>query len=154
VRVDDEERESVWAMARRGARVDAGWRVVTEEVARAFIDAGGFTHPLFTDPAVARERGFASTPVPNQALLLVMGGMVERTGLLVRGVRALTGYDEVAFPRRVCAGDTVHLEVELTGAEPGPEPGLGSVVARMVASVDGEVACVALARHVVETDPA
>ena len=151
--MDESDRESVWAMARRGARVDAGSTVVTEEVARAFIDAGGFSHPLFTDPAVALERGFTSTPVPNQALLLVMGGMVERTGLLVRGVRALTGYDEVAFPRRVCAGDTVHLEVELTGAEPGPEPGLGTVVARMTASVEGQAACVALARHVVEIPP-
>ena len=150
----DGDRESVWAMARRGARVDAGSTVVTEEAVRAFVAAAGFTHPLFTDPAVARERGFTSSPLPNQAILLVMGGLVERSGLLVRGVRALTAYDEVSFARRVCAGDVVHLHVELTGAEPGPEPGLGLVVARMVATVDGETACVALARHVVEVPPA
>ncbi len=150
----DRDRESVWAMARRGARVDAGSTEVTEEAVGAFVTAAGFTHPLFTDPAVARERGFTSSPLPNQAILLIMGGLVERSGLLVNGVRALTAYDAVSFTRRVCAGDVVGLHVELTGAEPGPEPGLGTVAARMVATVDGETACVAIARHVVEVPPA
>jgi acyl dehydratase len=142
---------TLWERTRRREVVDAGSRTVTEADVAAFVRAGGFSHPLFTDPEHARARGFDRPPMPGQALLLVMGGLVEATGLFVVGVRALLGYDDVRFLRRVCAGDSVHLRVDLVGTEPRPEPGLGVVVARFTATVDGEPACTALVRHLVET---
>lgn len=144
---------SVWARAVRGEGVDAGSREITAATVAEFVHAGGFTHPLFTDPDHARSRGFDAAPLPGQALLLVMGGLVEATGVFREGVRALLGYRDVEFGRRVCAGDVLHLQVELLGVEDHPEPGLGVVVARFVGTVDGEPACTALVRHLVERDP-
>jgi acyl dehydratase len=145
--------DTVWTAARRGDRFDAGSRRIDDTTVHELVRAGGFSHPLFTDPEHARMRGFAASPVPGQALLLVLGGLVEATGRFSVGVRALLGYDEVRFLRRVCAGDELHLVVELVGTEPGPEPGLGVVLARLTGSVEGQPVCTALVRHLVEADP-
>lgn len=143
---------SVWARARAGQSIDAGSRVITAEMVAEVVHAGGFTHPLFVDPDHARALGFAAAPLPGQALLLVMGGLVDLTPELTGGVRGLLGYDEVEFGRRVCAGDELHLQVDLLGVEDHPDPGLGVVVARSVGTVDGEPACTAVVRHLVERD--
>jgi acyl dehydratase len=151
--LDPSPRPSVWASAVRGDGFDAGSRIITEKLAGELVAAGGFSHPLFTDPAYARGAGFDRTPVPGQALLLVAGGLVEATGAFSVGVRSMLGYDDVRFLRRVCAGDEVHLRVDLIGAEPALEPGLGIVHARLTLTVGGAPVCTALVRHLVEVDP-
>jgi acyl dehydratase len=145
---------SVWQRARAGYRFSAGSTVIDADTVRAVVQVGGFSHPLFTDDAYARERGFTAAPLPGQALLVIMGGLVESTGEFNVGVRALLGYREVEFGRRVCAGDELRLDVALVGTEEHPDPGLGVVVARFVGTVDGETACTALVRHLVDRDDA
>jgi hypothetical protein len=88
---------------------------VTEELRRAAVDLGGFTHPLFTRPAEVRLP--QGSPLPGQAVLLLMGGLVEQSGQ-VDDVIALTGLREVSFLRPAVPGDALHVEVEVLRQTP------------------------------------
>jgi len=85
------------------------------EITQALIDdlvrLGGYTHPLF-DPA-----GDAPAPMPGQGVLLLMGGLVERSGLLDRAI-ALLELREVRFLRMLRAGTTLHVELAPGPSEP------------------------------------
>jgi acyl dehydratase len=144
---------SLWARAQAGETFHAGSRLVDDAVVTDIVRAGGFAHPLFVDPEYARSRGFSSAPLPGQALLVLIGGCLEVSGRFEDGVIALLGYREVTLTRRVCSGDVVDVDVELIGVETSEVPDSGVVVARLFASVAGEVACSAVALHLVEVDP-
>lgn len=144
--------DSVWRRAQRREHFDAGSRVITAAMVRALVQGGGFVHPLFTDPEYARSRGIGAAPLPGQALLLLMGGLLETSGAFSTGVRSLVGYRDVAFTRRVVAGDELGLGVDLLGTDTSDESGLGIVIARLTASVAGDPACTAVALHLVGID--
>lgn len=91
-------------------------REVTEELAAQLVDAGGYTHPLF-HPDEPAER-----PLPGQAVLLLMGGLVEQSGALDHAV-AMLEIRQARFKAMVRPGHRLH--VELTSAAPEPvKPGL------------------------------
>jgi len=91
-------------------------REVTEELAAQLVDAGGYTHPLF-HPDEPADR-----PLPGQAVLLLMGGMVEQSGALDHAV-ALLEIRRARFTSMVRPGQ--QLQVELASAAPEPvKPGL------------------------------
>ncbi|UMG93700.1 hypothetical protein [Nocardioides sp. TF02-7] len=85
--------------------------LVTEALAHDLVDAGGYTHPLFhpDDPA--------QRPLPGQAVLLLMGGLVEQSGALDHAV-ALLELRRIRFHAMVRPGTRLHVEVELGAATP------------------------------------
>lgn len=87
--------------------------------AEELIRLGGYVHPLFTDPEYVEQSTFASRPWPGQALLLVMGGLLEQTGLFDELAVALVGYDSVGFVAPAFDGDVIKVEVEQTDLIPG-----------------------------------
>jgi len=103
-------------------------RTLDEASVRTLIQASGFTHPLFTDPEYAKTSEFGRTPVPGQAILAVMGGLVEQTGRFDHNVVALTGFDAVHFLKPAFAGDTIRTEVEVIAKEPTPSGTHGILV--------------------------
>lgn len=111
-----------------GDRFHTPARELDDASVRTLIEIGGFTHPLFTDPAVAAASGFAKTPVPGQALLMVMGGLLEQTGRFDDTVVALTGFDSVRFLKPAFAGDSLMTEVEVLSKEPTPSGGRAVMV--------------------------
>jgi len=111
-----------------GDRFHTPARTLDEETVRSLISIGGFTLPLFTDPAFAAASGFGRTPLPGQAVLLLMGGLVEQTGRFDDSVIALTGFDAVRFLKPAFAGDTVMTDVEVIAKEPTPSGGRGVMV--------------------------
>ena len=86
-------------------------REVTADLARQLVDAGGYTHPLFhpEDPA--------DRPLPGQAVLLLMGGLVEQSGALDHAV-AMLELRRARFHTMVRPGSRIHVEVEPGGSEP------------------------------------
>ncbi|TDC54303.1 hypothetical protein E1281_16325 [Actinomadura sp. KC345] len=92
---------------------------VTQEQIDGLVGLGGYTHPLFNPGAEQRAAG-AHAPMPGQGVLLLMGGLVERSGLLDRAI-ALLELREVRFLTMVEAGTS--LRVRLT---PGPSRTTGS----------------------------
>jgi acyl dehydratase len=90
-----------------------------EDAMRRLIEIGGYTHPLFADPAYAAASVFGRSPVPGAGLLLLMGGMAERSERFDEDTIALIGYDRVRFRSAAFPGDVVRLRIEVVGKEPG-----------------------------------
>lgn len=77
---------------------------VTGELVATLLDAGGFVHPLFAASNPDR-------PLPGQGVLLLMGGMLERSGALDHAI-AMVGLEDVRFRTMVRAGDRIRAELE------------------------------------------
>lgn len=92
-------------------------RRLDEEAASTLVRLGGYTHPLFTDPEFAARGPFGRAPVPGEALLLLMGGLVEQTERFDDTTLALLGFDEVRFLAPGFPGDTVRVDVEVAAKE-------------------------------------
>jgi acyl dehydratase len=111
-----------------GDRFDTPSVDVDEAMVKELIAAGGYTHPLFTDPAFATASKFGKTPLPGQAILLLLGGLVEQTGRFDGTVIALLGLDAVRFLGPAFAGDTLRGEVEVLAKEPSSNGTKGVLV--------------------------
>lgn len=94
-------------------------RRLTAEEGDALVQIGGYTHPLFTDPDHLAASPFPSRPWPGQALLLLMGGLVEQTGLFDDRVVALLGFESVDFLGPAFDDDALYVEVEELPAPAG-----------------------------------
>ena len=118
---------------------------VTDELAATLVNAGGYTHPLFTDPAFAAASPFGRTPVPGQAVLLLMGGLIEQSERFDDTVIALVGFDEVRFRAPLFAGDQMRVHAEVLHKE--SKGARGTVTYRWTArDADGEDLAIATAR--------
>lgn len=85
---------------------------VTESLRASLVAIGGYTHPLFTQPDELALPG--GKPLPGQAVLLLMGGLVEQAERLDDAV-ALLGLREVSFRRPSVPGTTLTVRVEVLG---------------------------------------
>lgn len=92
-------------------------RALDADTVAALVSLGGYTHPLFTDPAFAAASPFGRSPVPGQALLLLMGGLVEQTDRFDDTTIALAGFEAVRFIAPAFGGDTIHVDVEIRAKE-------------------------------------
>lgn len=82
---------------------------------REAVRLGGYTHPLFSRPNDVRLP--AGAPLPGQAVLLLMGGLVEQTGKLDDAL-ALLAMTDVRFLAPAVAGTQLCVEVDVTSQEP------------------------------------
>jgi acyl dehydratase len=111
-----------------GDRVESPSRSLDADTVAELVALGGYTHPLFTDAAFAATTPMGRSPVPGEALLLLMGGLMEQTGVFDETTIALTGFDGVRFAAPAFAGDTVQVEAEVVGKEPSPSGRRGTLV--------------------------
>lgn len=83
---------------------------ITEELRSTLVRVGNYTHPLFSDLAVAQASGMSALPLPGQALLLLAGGAAENSGAIDDAI-ALVALSETAFFKPAFTGDLVTLEL-------------------------------------------
>ena len=107
-----------YARLAHGESFTTGKRTLDAGLVRALIAMGGYTHPLFTDSSYLAKTPFDRTPLPGQAVLLLMGGLVEGTGRLDETTIALLGFDAVRFDAPAFVDDTIHVEVTVLGKQP------------------------------------
>lgn len=96
------------------------WRspeLVLREDAAEVTAWAGYVFPLFTDVDFARRAGFPGRPLPGELVLLLLGGLAEQTGVFDETTIALIGMDGVRFLKPCVPGDTIRLEMEVTGKE-------------------------------------
>ncbi len=91
------------------------WVKVTQPLIDGLVGLGGYTHALFR-PGPGGE----PAPMPGQGVLLLMGGLVEQSGLLDDAI-ALLELRSVRFRKLLKAGSS--LRVQLT---PGASETTGS----------------------------
>jgi acyl dehydratase len=87
-------------------------RTLTARDADALVALGGYTHPLFTSPTPPVGSPFGARPLPGQALLLLMGGLAERSGVYDEATLALVGFDLVRFHAPLLVGQRLAVEVQ------------------------------------------
>lgn len=117
-------------------------RTIMQPDVDELVRIGGYTHPLFTDHEFAAASPFGRSPLPGQALLLVMGGLVEQSQRFDDTTIALLGFEEVRFRKPAFPGDTIDVEVLVVEKEPR-----GAIVFLWSARNEaGQVLCDARAR--------
>lgn len=100
-----------------GMRFTGAARTVTESLVTLLTSLGGYTHPLFTDATYVAASPFPSSPLPGQAVLLLLGGLAEQSDAFDESVVALVGFDDVAFRRPALQGDTLRLGQEVVALD-------------------------------------
>ena len=105
-------------------------RALTNGDLQSLVSIGGYTHPLFTDATFAAASPFGRRPAPGQALLLIMGGLVEQSGRFDRTTIGLVGFESVRFLAAAFAGDTLRTTVEVLAKEPSSSGRRGVLVMR------------------------
>jgi acyl dehydratase len=105
-------------------------RTVSETDIVTFVNLCGFTEPLFMDMEfVARESVFKRRAAPGALTFALSEGLIMQTGLIHgTGMAFLGGEMRVAAP--VLEGDTVRVEVEVTGLRETRKPDRGIVTYR------------------------
>ncbi|MCA1832302.1 MAG: MaoC family dehydratase [Actinomycetota bacterium] len=103
-------------------------RAFTSKDLATLVSIGGYTHPLFTDAAFAAASPFGNTPAPGQALLLLMGGLVEQSGKLDRSTIGLIGFESVRFAAPAFPGDTLTVHVAVKDKERSKSGRRGSLL--------------------------
>lgn len=127
-----------------GDRFKTGSRAITASDLSTIVKVGGYTHPLFNDPAYLESTPFQKTPLPGEGVLLLMGGLVESTERFDDTVIALKGFSEVAFQRPVSEGDEIHVEVEVMDKQDAKPPVAQMTLKWRVINSLGEVCMVAI----------
>lgn len=123
---------------------------VTEAMRAALVALGGYTHPLFTSPDTVALAG--GSPLPGQAVLLLMGGLVEQSERLPDAV-ALLGLSEVRFRRPAVPGTVLTVRVEVVGHSPTKGGRRVREMRWQAEDVDGTVLVEATAQMLVEATP-
>ncbi|WP_326554372.1 hypothetical protein [Micromonospora sp. NBC_01813] len=115
---------------------------MTAELVDTLIRRGGYTHPLFNPPDPGSDGG---PPLPGQAVLLLMGGLVEQSGQLDDAI-ALLELRRMRFHQLVRAGTTLRVRIERLASR---STSSGKVVAELRwTAVDADGADVAEAEAV------
>ena len=101
-------------------------RAVTEADLVNFINATGMVEMIFTDATFSAEHGaIKGRPVPGALVYCFMEGLLVQATMQHTGLAMLESHIKVVGPTVV--GDTIHVEVEVTGIRPTSKGNRGIV---------------------------
>jgi acyl dehydratase len=110
-----------------GERFRTPSRIISEQDIRAFCTLTGDHHPLHTDSAYARSKGFPGIIVHGLLCLSVMEGLKTQSGLYEHTSVASLGWEQVKFHAPVIADDVVYVEFGFDAKRPSSKGGRGVV---------------------------
>ena len=111
-----------------GDRFESAARKLDDDLLHDLVRLGGYVHPLFTDAKFAAASPLGASPFPGEAVLLIMGGLVESTGKFDESTIALLGFEEARFAAPAIAGDEIRVVVTVEGKELTPSKSKGILV--------------------------
>ena len=98
-----------------GQKVVSPGRTITDGMATALINIGGFVAPQFNDETVANKTPLGWRALPGRVVFALMGGLVELMGVFGGpGPGMLVGADKLIWRVPLRVGDTVHVEWEVS----------------------------------------
>ncbi len=103
-------------------------KTITEATITIMVGLGGFTLPLFSDEEYAKTTIYKGRIAPGRMTLFMMGGLDEQLGIFDGTVVALVGIDKVRIKHPLRAGDTIKVELEITGKRETKNPKHGIVI--------------------------
>jgi acyl dehydratase len=131
-----------------------GTHIVTAAQIAAFAELTRDHHPLHTDEAYCRSRGFPRVIAHGLFGLSLMEGLKTELRLYEATSIASLGWDKVHFRAPVLDGDELHLRMRFTAKRPSRNPDRGVVTeflelvnARGEVVIDAEHASLILTRN-------
>ncbi|MDP2719228.1 MAG: MaoC/PaaZ C-terminal domain-containing protein [Dehalococcoidia bacterium] len=125
-------------------------KTITESMITLSLGIGGFIIPFFQDVEYAKKTIFKGIVAPAHLTLLILGGLVEQTGIFHETVVALTDI-KGRFTAPVREGDTIKAEVELTAKNDTSSAKIGLVTLNhIVKNQRDEVVAEVLITHLVK----
>ena len=140
-----------------GQRFETRGRTVAEADILSFVATVGDAESLFLDMEYARERGHSRRMAPALLTASIADGLIIQTGRLDGYAVALLGIDGLAARAPVYAGDTIHVEVEVTGVRASksrPDRGIVASRQRVMNQAGEEVLVYEVNRMVLRENPA
>lgn len=126
-------------------------KTITEGAITMMVGLAGFVIPLFNDEEYAKTTIFGGRIAPGRLTLFVMGGLVEQTGLFEDTVIALVGINNVRVRNPLRAGDTIRVEMEITGKKETSRPDRGIIVHKeLCQNQRGEIVAEAEVSHLMK----
>lgn len=129
-----------------GTEMRSATHIVSAEAIAQFCDLTQDHHPLHTDAAYAKSRGFSGVIAHGLFGLSLMEGLKTAMGLYENSSIASLGWDGVRFARPVVAGDEVHVSFRFVDKRLSSKGGRG-VVTEALQLVNQRGECVIEARH-------
>lgn len=129
-----------------GTEMRSATHIVSAEAIAQFCDLTQDHHPLHTDAAYAKSRGFPGVIAHGLFGLSLMEGLKTAMGLYENSSIASLGWDDVRFARPVVAGDEVHVSFRFVDKRLSSKGGRG-VVTEALQLVNQRGECVIEARH-------
>ncbi|MDA1001151.1 MAG: MaoC family dehydratase N-terminal domain-containing protein [bacterium] len=124
-----------------GEKLTTRARTVTEADILAFAGTAGYAESLFYDMEHLRALGHARRFAPALLTCAVADGLIIQSGVLEGVAIALLGIERLTAKAPLYAGDTIHVEVEVTETAPSrSKPDRGVVATRQrVINQNGDV---------------
>jgi acyl dehydratase len=114
-------------------------RTMTETDLVNFLGLSLYTEPLFLEANHAAEGGYSGRLIPGGLTFIVAEGLVQQTNVL-HGTGLAFMHSDLDIRKPVYVGDTIYVEVEVTGSRASSRPGRGVVTARnLVRNQHGDV---------------
>jgi acyl dehydratase len=133
-----------------GEKFQTPGKTITESMITLAVGIGGYIIPFFFDEEYARKSAFKGIVAPAHLTLMVLGGLVEQTGLFHETVIALTTL-ESKFVAPVRAGDTIRADLEVVEKKDTSNPKMGSITLNhIVKNQRGEVVAEVKIAHLVK----
>lgn len=110
-----------------GAEMQSGSHTVTVEDIARFCELTHDHHPLHTDAAYARSRGFPGVIAHGLYGVALMEGLKTEMKIYENSSIASLGWDQVRFLQAVVAGDTVSVKFSFVAKRPSSKGGRGVV---------------------------
>lgn len=129
-----------------GTEMRSDAHIVSAEAIAQFCDLTQDHHPLHTDAAYAKSRGFPGVIAHGLFGLALMEGLKTAMGLYENSSIASLGWDGVRFVRPVVAGDEVHVSFRFVDKRLSSKGGRG-VVTEALQLVNQRGECVIEAQH-------
>ena len=108
-------------------------RTVTEFDVMTFVTLTGYLEPLFIDEEYIREKsGFGERIAPGLLTTAFADALIAQTGVLHGTGMALLGIEGLKMKAPVKVGDTIRVEVEITGKRETSKPDRGVVTSRQI----------------------
>ncbi|MCQ4160178.1 MaoC family dehydratase [Roseomonas sp. GC11] len=121
-------RSLCWEDVQPGQEWRTDEHAITAEEIAAFAALTRDHHPLHTEEAYARARGFGGVIAHGLFGLALMEGLKTELRLYETTSIASLGWDKVRFRCAILAGDRVHLRFRFLSARPSREAGRGVVM--------------------------
>ncbi len=93
-------------------------RTISETDIVNYVNTVGYTESLFLDMEYLAEKGHSRRMAPAMMTTSVADALIIQTGKLNDYAVALLGIEGLSAHAPVYAGDTLHVEVEVTGVRP------------------------------------